>query len=65
MYANAAPTAGGNEAEAEIMRVRGGAESIISMTYDDGDMTTALWLNEKFEQYICMSIDSGDDTPTG
>ena len=36
---------------AEIMKAKGGADSIISMTYDDGIYDTALFLNEQFEMY--------------
>lgn len=36
---------------AEIMTVYGGADGIISMTFDDGDYASALVLDELFEKY--------------
>ncbi|MBQ4110578.1 MAG: polysaccharide deacetylase family protein [Clostridia bacterium] len=39
------------EFEAEITKASGGADSIVSMTFDDGLYDTALLLNEKFEKY--------------
>ena len=48
------------EYTAEIMKVKGGADAIVSMTFDDGIYDTALWLNEMFEMYglkgSCMMI---------
>ncbi len=46
--------------ETEIMTVKGGARSIVTMTFDDGDYDTAVWLTEEFEKYdlhgSCMLI---------
>ena len=37
--------------KAEIMMAKGGANGIVSMTFDDDHMPTALVLNELFEEY--------------
>lgn len=37
--------------DADIELVYGGATGIFSMTFDDGDLATAHWLNEMFEKY--------------
>ena len=36
---------------AEIMQAYGGAKGILSMTFDDGDWDTNVWLNQMFEKY--------------
>lgn len=48
------------EVSAEIMNAYGGAKSIVSMTYDDGQYETAAWMTELFAKYnlraSCMLI---------
>ena len=52
----------GNELFAEILPAKDGAKAILTMTYDDGDLETAKWVNQKNKQYglagSCMIITS-------
>ncbi len=47
------------ELSTEIV-VKGGAKAVVSMTYDDGNYDTAIWMNEMFAKYglkaSCMLI---------
>ena len=47
---------------ATILQAKNGAKTILTMTYDDGDLATAKWVNEKNKQYglrgSCMIITS-------
>ena len=43
--------AGTENYSAEIMQAYGGAKGILSMTFDDGDWDTNVWLNQMFEKY--------------
>ena len=50
----------GNELFAEILPAKDGARAILTMTYDDGDYDTAVWVNRMNKQYglrgSCMLI---------
>ena len=52
----------GAAAGAEITPAKDGAKAVLTMTYDDGDLATAKWVNEKNKQYglrgSCMIIAS-------
>ena len=52
----------GNEIFAEVLPAKDGAKAILTMTYDDGDLETAKWVNQKNKQYglagSCMIITS-------
>ena len=47
---------------AEITPAKDGAKAVLTMTYDDGDLATAIWVNQKNKQYglrgSCMIIAS-------
>ncbi|MBP5349819.1 MAG: hypothetical protein J6Z13_05675 [Clostridia bacterium] len=46
----------------EITPAKDGAKAVLTMTYDDGDLATAIWVNQKNKQYglrgSCMIIAS-------
>ena len=61
MLSFAAETGGeGQVLAAEIMSAKGGAAAVVTMTYDDGDYNTAVWLDGMYDQYdlygSCMMI---------
>ena len=52
----------GGTVGAEITPAKDGAKAVLTMTYDDGDLATAIWVNQKNKQYglrgSCMIIAS-------
>ena len=52
----------GGTASVEITPAKDGAKAVLTMTYDDGDLNTAIWVNQKNKQYglrgSCMIIAS-------